>query len=160
MVDRIKSLMDYFQLSPAQFADRIRVQRSALSHVLSGRNNPSLDFILKVKGAFPTISLDWLTLGHGNRFIVNEDVVRPQASDSLESDLEPNATAQKIEQGPLLAFEQPLAEKAKTIQVKDPNLVRSEGTVQYGVGIEKKEKLQKILLLYEDGSFSVYTPKK
>ena len=76
MIDRIKLIMDYYHLSPAQFADKIGFQRSALSHVLSGRNKASLDFVLKVKSAFPNLNLEWLTLGEGNQFIRPEE--RPE----------------------------------------------------------------------------------
>lgn len=56
-------------LSPAQFADRIGIQRSGLSHILAGRNNPSLDFVLKVLAAFPEISPSWLLQGKGEMYV-------------------------------------------------------------------------------------------
>lgn len=55
-------------LSSSQFADRIGVQRSGLSHILSGRNNPSLDFVLKVLAAFPDINPVWLLQGKGKMY--------------------------------------------------------------------------------------------
>ncbi len=63
--ERIKKVMDYYQLSAAAFADRIHVQRSSISHLLSGRNRPSLDFVLKVLDEFPAIELYWLLNGKG-----------------------------------------------------------------------------------------------
>ena len=63
--ERLKKVMDYYQLSSAAFADRIKVQRSSISHLLSGRNKPSLDFVVKVLGEFPTIELYWLLNGKG-----------------------------------------------------------------------------------------------
>ncbi len=62
---RLKKVMDYYQLSAAAFADRIDVQRSSISHLLSGRNKPSLDFVLKVLEEFKTIELYWLLNGNG-----------------------------------------------------------------------------------------------
>jgi len=62
MIDRIKKLLETEQLSPSQFADEIKLQRSSLSHVLSGRNKPSLDFVMKIKQRFANVSLDWLIL--------------------------------------------------------------------------------------------------
>ena len=63
--DRLKYLMDYFQLSASAFADRIQVQRSSISHLLSGRNKPSLDFVLRVIKEFDEVELYWLLNGKG-----------------------------------------------------------------------------------------------
>lgn len=57
--------MDYYQLSASAFADRIQVQRSSISHLLSGRNRPSLDFVLKVVKEFKEVELYWLLNGKG-----------------------------------------------------------------------------------------------
>ena len=50
------------RLSPARFADIIGVQPANISHIISGRNNPSLDFVQKMLKAFPDLNLDWLIL--------------------------------------------------------------------------------------------------
>ncbi len=63
--ERLKKVMDYYQLSPSAFADKIQVQRSSISHLLSGRNKPSLDFVLKVIKVFDEIELYWLLNGKG-----------------------------------------------------------------------------------------------
>jgi len=62
---RLKKVMEFYQLSPSAFADRIQVQRSSISHLLSGRNKPSLDFVLKVIKEFDEIELYWLLNGKG-----------------------------------------------------------------------------------------------
>ncbi len=63
--ERLKILMDYYQLSASGFADKIQVQRSSISHLLSGRNKPSLDFVLKVVKEFKEVELYWLLNGKG-----------------------------------------------------------------------------------------------
>ena len=63
--NRLKKVMDHYQLSPSAFADKIQVQRSSISHLLSGRNKPSLDFVLKVIKEFDEIELYWLLNGKG-----------------------------------------------------------------------------------------------
>lgn len=63
ITERVKKVMEDHGLSSSQMADKIGVQRSAISHVLSGRNKPSLDFILKVLNAFSEVSSDWLLKG-------------------------------------------------------------------------------------------------
>lgn len=63
---RLKNVMEYHQLSASLFADKVGVQRSSISHILSGRNKPSLDFVLKVTGAFDDVDLYWLLNGKGS----------------------------------------------------------------------------------------------
>ena len=65
-VTRLEYILEFYELTASAFADKIGVQRSSLSHLLSGRNKPSLDFILKVKEAFPTLEFDWLLKGEGS----------------------------------------------------------------------------------------------
>lgn len=59
-------MLSYYQLSAASFADSIGVQRSSISHLLSGRNKPSLEFVLKVVKTFPEVNLYWLLNGKGS----------------------------------------------------------------------------------------------
>lgn len=65
MVDRIKRVMDFYKETPASFAEKIGVNRSNLTHLFSGRNQPSLDFAKKVLTAFPEVSTEWLIMGVG-----------------------------------------------------------------------------------------------
>jgi transcriptional regulator with XRE-family HTH domain len=73
ILDRIKMVMKANQLNAATFADRIGVQRSNLSHILTGRNKPSLDFIEKMLSQFPKVNASWLISGQ----IQQTDVVNP-----------------------------------------------------------------------------------
>lgn len=63
--DRIMLIMNQKQLLPSQFAEIIGIQRAAMSHITSGRNNPSLDVLKKILEQFPHISPDWLLFGTG-----------------------------------------------------------------------------------------------
>ena len=62
---RIKKIILFYGISAAQLADKIGVQRSSISHLLSGRNKPSLDFIMKLLHSYPEIELHWLLNGKG-----------------------------------------------------------------------------------------------
>lgn len=64
--NRLKEVIEHYQLSASLFADKIGVQRSSISHILSGRNKPSLDFILKVTTSFPQVDIYWLLNGKGS----------------------------------------------------------------------------------------------
>lgn len=63
--DRISKIIEYSRLTPSEFADEIDVQRSSISHITSGRNKPSLEFIIKIKSRFPELLWDWLVTGEG-----------------------------------------------------------------------------------------------
>lgn len=62
---RLNIIMDFYQLSAGFLADKIEVQRSSISHLLSGRNKPSLEFVLKILKTFPEVELYWLLNGVG-----------------------------------------------------------------------------------------------
>lgn len=65
IVERVLILMKEFELTASEFADKIDVQRSSMSHLVSGRNKPSLDFIQKILNNFSDINPTWLIMGTG-----------------------------------------------------------------------------------------------
>ncbi|WP_053992522.1 helix-turn-helix transcriptional regulator [Mangrovimonas sp. TPBH4] len=64
-VKRLQKVIQYYGESASSFAEKVGVQRSSISHILSGRNKPSLDFVLKILQAFPEVELYWLLNGKG-----------------------------------------------------------------------------------------------
>ncbi|MCG9972485.1 helix-turn-helix domain-containing protein [Christiangramia crocea] len=98
---RLNKILDYYDLSAASFADKIEVGRSSISHILSGRNKPSLDFVMKVVTNFPEVELYWLLNGKGkfpadsetpkNAGVVSkqEDTPAPPAYDKNPSSVPP-----------------------------------------------------------------------
>jgi len=66
ILPRIQSIMEHYGLTVSAFADEIGVQRSSISHLLNGRNKPSLDFVMKLVDAYPSVNLYWLLMGIGN----------------------------------------------------------------------------------------------
>jgi len=83
--ERLNEIMNYYGLSASAFAELIRVQRSSISHVLSGRNKPSLDFILKLNKAFPDINLYWLLNNTGD-MINSTPTTTPSFEKNLKQD--------------------------------------------------------------------------
>lgn len=63
---RLQQIIDFYSLSASSFADKIGVQRSSISHILSGRNKPSLDFVMKILSSFPEVDLYWLLNDKGS----------------------------------------------------------------------------------------------
>lgn len=72
--ERIRMIIESHQITAGVFADKIGVQRSNVSHVLSGRNKPSFEFLEKVLLAFPRVSAQWLLTGNQTEAVVNESV--------------------------------------------------------------------------------------
>lgn len=115
MVDRIKQVMGYEQMSPTAFADKINVNRSSLTHIFSGRNQPSLDIAKKILIAFPEISTEWLIMGMGNMIqdvpVPTETPVPVKNVDNMQqTDLFSGTEDEQLEQ--------PSLENAKTVETE------------------------------------------
>lgn len=65
-IQRMYKIMEHYNLSAATFSDEINVQRSSISHLLSGRNKPSLEFVLKIVDHYEEVTLDWLLYGRNS----------------------------------------------------------------------------------------------
>ncbi|MBN2614103.1 MAG: helix-turn-helix transcriptional regulator [Bacteroidales bacterium] len=139
MIERIKSLMNHYELSAAQFADQIGVQRSALSHVLSGRNRPSLDFVIKIKSEFPEINLDWVTMGNG-----------PMIGDEITSGTQYSSEDQEDR----AIFSPQVEEHLKPGEDR----VIHKNTQEKLHSADAKE-LKEIVLFYTDGTFERFVQK-
>ena len=91
---RLKKVMEFHQLSASTFADKVSVQRSSISHILSGRNKPSLDFVMKVTATFKDVDLYWLLDGKGS-FPKNEMTSSPTTPSLFATETE--NTGKKIQ---------------------------------------------------------------
>ncbi len=93
IVERIKKVMDDEGMSAAEFADYLGVGRPLLSHVLGGRNNPSLQLVLKILSHFPTYSANWLLLGKEE--VIEQSptpVVKNQQTEETKEEKKPHIT--------------------------------------------------------------------
>ncbi|QAA83145.1 XRE family transcriptional regulator [Aequorivita sp. H23M31] len=63
---RLEKILEFYGLTASAFAEEIDFNRSTISHLISGRNKPSLDFVMKILQKFPEVEMDWLVLGKGN----------------------------------------------------------------------------------------------
>jgi predicted transcriptional regulator len=144
-IKRLEIILDYYSLNASSFADKIGVQRSSLSHLLSGRNKPSLDFILKILDVFPEVDLYWILNGKGT-FPKNTD----KNENALTEVIKPNSLAPSNDsQIPENLFsEMQNAVKAETKKTVNQN------TANEPVSGE----IEKIVLFYKNGTFKVYQP--
>ena len=65
-IARLQKIMNYYEINASTLADSLGVLRSSISHLLSERNKPSLDFVLKITEKYPEIDLYWLLYGKGS----------------------------------------------------------------------------------------------
>ena len=77
MIDRINLILRAKNITARQFAEEIGVQPSGMSHILSGRNRPSLDFVMKVVNRYPEIDIKWLMFGEGEMYAPTYSMVAP-----------------------------------------------------------------------------------
>lgn len=125
--------MKHYDLTASSFAERIGVQRSSISHLLSGRNKPSLDFVLKVLREFPEVSLYWLLNGTGN-FPAAKQKANDQNPSTILS--EPQNTPEGIKAETPAAFAAPLDDTEELSNTKD---------------------IERIVIFFKDGTFKSYT---
>jgi len=164
MVNRIQEILKRYDLSPSKLADTLEVPRSTISHILSERNKPSLEFIYKLIDKFPEISLIWLLKGEGNIFGKERD---------LFSDLYDEETGKsKSESEPSVALPSDITLEHTTLKDeefpanhgKEKELVgRPDNTVNTEERSEKsklsgKGKIIKLIVLYENATFDEYFP--
>ncbi len=123
---RLKQLFEYYDLSASSFADKIDVGRASISHILSGRNKPSLDFVMKVVSTFEEVELYWLLNGKGT-FPPSQKEIKEAQSSKTEYD----------EKSPAKSFQHDNIE----VSVNE---------------LPEPKKIQKVIIFYTDGSFEAY----
>lgn len=156
MVNRIKNLISVKNLSASQFADNLGVQRSNISHILSGRNKPSLDFILKLHEIYPEISLEWLILGKGEMF---GSVIRQKTNEiAPEIDFPDSVESNEIKPSAVETFQEPM--NSETGKLNENEQVKEENQAVYSRLKPNAEKIEQIILLYPGGTFKTYSSEK
>ena len=127
MIDRINLLLKAKNITARQFAEEIGIQPSGISHILSGRNNPSLDFVLKVMKRWPEINISWLMFGKGEMYVspveMQHTSVQQQAID------QETAESQPVEYD---LFSQPALAAEAQVPQNDNNSVLKEKMQQSG----------------------------
>lgn len=128
MINRIKQIMEYKQMSPTTFADTIQINRSSLTHIFSGRNQPSLDIAKKILNAFPEVNTDWLIMGEGTMLKSLENA--PQVQESV-----PVKTVDNMLQTDLFgdAFDEEQAEVEEETEADEEPQVVEQPAVQMPV---------------------------
>ena len=149
-IKRLEILLDYYSISASVFADKIGVQRSSLSHLLSGRNKPSLDFILKIIEVFPDVDLYWILNGKGT-FPKSEDKIG--TNNETPTPLNTIGIIEnKIEEVPNL-FSGKIEAPKNAI---DENFVNNFSNTQISPNQKNESEIDRIVVFYKNGTFKNY----
>ena len=127
---RLQKLLDYYSLSASGLATKIGVQRSSISHVISGRNKPSLDFVMKLLHTYNEVTIEWLIDGKGS-FPKSENT--------------PSTPHNPIEEITIVKSEK-----------KDVEKISSDVISELIPKKNNQKEIEKIILLYKDGSFESF----
>lgn len=148
MKERIAEIMKKEQLSPALFAESIGIQRSALSHILNGRNNPSLDVVMKIHQRYNYINLEWLLYGKGP--MTSQDVTKEGLQPTLFDENTINTSNDTVAN----EYRKEIASKMTEISPKE--VVREE--IRY---IERPQrKITEIRIFFDDNTFEIFKGDK
>ncbi|UOK41795.1 MULTISPECIES: helix-turn-helix domain-containing protein [Flavobacterium] len=160
-VKRLETILDYYGLSASGFADKIGVQRSSLSHLLSGRNKPSLDFILKIIQEFPEVDLYWILNGKGNfpKSDFFEEPIRVEnlsAGATLFSDVdqEKKSDIKNDVQQDLFSAE-PSIEKNRVFENQKDFFSNTRNFEE----VQNNQEIDRIVVFYKNGTFKSYSPE-
>jgi len=168
MIERIKLLMSVKNLTPAQLANSIGVQRSGISHILSGRNKPSLDFVLKILENFSDLNEAWLLKGKGEML---KSMNMGEISDSLSASGATTATIhakeESVEAETDRTIESIIVKDDKSEESLEPvteidHLIRQKeesGTQREDMKVEKSVPIPRIIkwvAFYDDDSFKEF----
>ena len=150
-IKRLEYILDYYSLNASSFADKIGVQRSSLSHLLSGRNKPSLDFILKIMDTFPEVDLYWILNGKGafpKSEIENEaNRVAPTPT------FIPPIVETKIEKQTELFSEK----NANAKNQREENLPNFFSNAKKALANKTDNEIERIVVFYTNGTFKTYS---
>lgn len=152
MVDRVKKIIKEKNLTSSGFADKIGVPRSTISHILSGRNNPSLELLQKILDNFPDVRTEWLIRGRGEMFMGGaRDLFSFTEEDNQDMKDEINDTGQSGL--PDAVFVESGAEKPP----EEVERAHKEEKEDEKVKLQRPgKKIESIIVLYRDGTFSSY----
>ena len=174
--ERILKVIEYSALSASEFADEVEVQRSNISHITSGRNKPSLDFIIKIKERFPEIQWDWLIKGDG------EMLLQKDPETTLPSLNEPHTEKENTSTLPDLftlineeSEKSKEVEKVATFETPRESPISNQSTESEKIddsqrlGLQEipeiiqsidnqKNKVKRIVFFFENGTFEIFEP--
>ncbi len=168
--ERISKIIEYSGFTSSEFADEVEVQRSSISHITSGRNKPSLDFLVKVKDRFPEFQWDWLIKGDGEMLETKEiepEIVKTEEKPkttslpdlfSLIDDENFGITESEDKvQKKVLRESHKSASKLNSEILSDSQQLETQEAKSRSENTEyQKDKIKRVVLFFESGKFESY----
>jgi len=158
--ERIEKIMQLEEMNSAVFAAEIGIQGSTLSHILNGRNNPSLDVLKKILNRFRTVSSDWLILGVGSMYRSEKQSQTPTLFDSIEENTYKSTISDpKIEEKN--ATQSIFIQQKNSPVSETASVISQETTSPVNLpSIESTSKsVKKIIVYYTDNTFQEFESK-
>ncbi len=146
MKDRILAFLQNENKSYAQFAEEIGVQPSGISHILSGRNNPSLDFVTKMLHRYSSLSAEWILFGKGPMY---KFVTQPTLFDM---EIQNNEPQEGRDESAAVDW------SGGQTTSEGPERARQEAIMSGDKNGDPNKRLVRVLFFYSDKTFSEYTP--
>ncbi len=147
MNDRLKQFLAMESLSPARFAEIMGIQRSGVSHLLSGRNKPSFEFIEKMLAAYPDLNAEWLILGKGRPYKSDRPLPENTESPDLFSESEIESTAQEYDLSPDNQSDKSILPAS---QPSENRKIAATGTSPY---VKSDRRIARIIVFFTDGTY-------
>lgn len=145
MKDRIVQIMEKEGYNSSRFAEEIGIQRAAMSHIVNGRNNPSLDVITRILQRFPKVNSNWLLFGKGNMY----DEKNTGMSDLFTNEADISGESTDV------------SKYAKEIAPKTPENVQQIPYNELFKPVETPNRnVTKIMIFYSDNTFDTFIPEK
>ena len=138
--DRLAHIIRAKNLTATQFAEMMQIQPSNVSHLLSGRNKPSLDFLIKLKDVFPEYSFDWIILG-------KKPITLSERPQSVKEEV------QNSNQFPMVETSSNLGDIFSVTEKSDQDTINNTITE---TKIEQSKQVKQIVYIYDDNTFEIY----
>ena len=139
MKEKIEFLMRNKGLTSTQLARLLEIQPSGISHILSGRNKPSFDFVVKILRAFPDVNPDWLLLDGEQIF---RDNIKTESVASISNPTADASLFMQTENGEISA---PSDER------------KNVDDVIFSDAHNRGKSVERIIVLYADHTFDSYS---
>lgn len=151
LTKRLEIILEYYSLNASSFADKIGVQRSSLSHLLSGRNKPSLDFILKILAIFPEVDLYWILNGKGTfpKSELKDDQIFAASTPTLINQFIETTVEKKTK-----LLSEDVTNQKNGLEDK---LVTNLTTTRNPAFQRKDSEIEQIVIFYKNGTFKTYS---
>lgn len=156
--NQLQQIMEHFSLTTTELADKILVPKATISHLISERNKPSLEFIMKLHTHFPSLNLEWLIYGKEPFLvggIVEEKVEKSISTSAPISLLFQENEEEKIDE----KVNQNLIEEVSEKNLERHSKVEEEIPIKIFPLINENSNrtIESIVVFYSDGSFKRYT---